>query len=72
MTPPVQAFPASELPQRIQGTVQGKQRKGGETDLRRCDLMELVQYDCRLGPREGGRSGQRVIRCEPIVRLFRR
>ena len=68
MAPPVEAFPASELPWRIHTTGQGKRRKGGNIDLRNCELLELVQYDCKVNEKEPNAS----IKCYPIVRLFRR
>ena len=69
MTPPIESFPATELPYRIQLTAQGKRRKGGTLDLANCELMELVQYSCHL---EGRERATAVIKCEPIVRVFRR
>ena len=68
MAPPTEAFPASELPYRVQITAQGKRRKGGDIDLRKCELLELVQYDCRVDQRQA----KAPVKCYPIVRLFRR
>ena len=68
MAPPAEEFPAAELPRRVQVTIEGKRRKGGDIDLRNCDLLEMVQYDCRVD--EERPSGP--VRCYPIVRLFRR
>ena len=68
MAPPTEAFPASQLPYRVQITAQGKRRKGEAVDLKKCELLELVQYSCRV---EDKRPGQ-PARCYPIVRLFRK
>lgn len=69
MAPPVEAFHASELSERVQITVQGRRRKKA-VDLGKCELLEMVQYSCYL---EGGKKGQPPnIKCEPIVRAFRR
>ena len=68
MAPPTEAFPASELPFRAQITTQGKRRKGGDIDLRRCELLEMVQYDCRVDEQQP----RAPVRCYPIVRLFRK
>ena len=68
MAPPTEVFPASELPYRVQVTVEGKRRKGGDIDLKKCDLLELVQYDCKVDERRPNDP----VRCYPIVRLFRR
>ena len=69
MAPPVESFPAWQLPVRVQYTPDGKRRKT-PVDLRDCELKEMVQYACELkGTRTNPRS--KVV-CEPIVRLFRR
>ena len=69
MAPPVEAFQASELPERVQITALGRRRKE-PVDLEKCELLEMVQYSCWL---EGGkRSQQADIKCEPIVRAFRK
>ena len=68
MAPPTEAFPASELPYRIQATVQGKRRKGGDIDLRKCDLQEMVQYNCKVDEQQPSAP----VKCYPIVRLFRK
>ena len=49
-------------------TAQGRLRKDPK-NLTRCKLMEVVQYSCHL---EGTRRDTAVVKCEPIVRLFRR
>ena len=68
MSPPVESFPATELPWRVQVTSQGKRRKK-PIELEKCALMELVQYKCDV---EGQGAETAVIKCVPIVRLFRR
>lgn len=67
MPPPIETFPASQLPHRIQMTANGKRRKGEEIKLGDCELMEMVQYSCWL---EGKK--QDIIKCKPIVKLFRK
>lgn len=71
MVPPIEGFPASQLRMRVQLTVKGKLRKGETVDLRQCELLEMVQYSCQL---ERGQSpgAMDVVRCMPIVKLFRR
>ena len=64
MGPPVESFPTSELAMRVNILPNGRRRKGGDIELSRCELLELVQYSCHL-------KGD-VIQCEPIVKLFRR
>lgn len=69
MAPPVEAFPAWQLPARVQYGPDGKRRKQA-VDLRECQLKEMVQYACELrGTKNNPRS--KVV-CEPIVRLFRK
>jgi hypothetical protein len=70
MSPPVEAFPAAELPIRILSTSSGRRRKQ-PVDLERCALQELVQYDCDVERRKGA-SGPGVVVCHELVRLFRR
>lgn len=69
MAPPVEAFPAFQLPDRVQITTKYRRRKK-PVDLLKCDLMEMVQYSCNV--EKDPRGGRGVIRCEPLVRLFRR
>jgi len=73
MTPPIESFPASELPPRVLGTVEGKRRKGWVQEkiggLGKCELLELVQYKCEV---EEPRTRESVVRCWPVERLFRR
>lgn len=69
MTAPVEAFPAWQLPVRVQFTPDGKRRKI-PVDLRQCKLKEMVQYACELQGTPGNPKSKVV--CEPIVRLFRR
>lgn len=67
MAPPVEAFHASEL--RVQVNVQGRRRKE-PFELEDCELLEMVQYSCYL--ESGGKGQQPDIKCDPIVRAFRR
>jgi Mitochondrial export protein Som1 len=73
MAPLVPVFHTPDLPSRIQiehRAFKEKRRKGGPLDLDKCDLMELVQYSCN--PPEAGIQAPGVVKCVPIVRLFRR
>ncbi|KAI9810213.1 MAG: hypothetical protein M1826_003689 [Phylliscum demangeonii] len=87
MTPPVESFPASALPQRVQLAANGRARKDQPPiDLKACDLLEIVQYDCQLvavaaaaagagagaATTEEDVNGRRRIVCAPVTRLFRR
>lgn len=67
MSPPVEKFPATELPARVQIYQKGYKDKRRKTpvDLEKCELMEMLQYRC--DPRPG-----RMIVCEEVVKLFRR
>ena len=69
MAPPMEAFPVSELEDRINVQTNGRRRKGGDIDLRKCELLELVQYECGLKERQNRQS---IIQCAPVVKLFRR
>lgn len=69
MAPVVEGFPAWELEARIPFATDGKRRKD-MTDLKDCQLKQMVQHRCELlGPREDRAS---KVGCEPILRLFRR
>lgn len=70
MAPPIEAFPISELHHRVSVLPNGKRRKVGDVDLKKCDLMELVQYSCHL--KGDPKSRNAVIQCEPVVKLFRK
>ena len=70
MAPPIEAFPISELEDRINVQPNGRRRKGEDIDLRKCELLELVQYECRLKGSEKDRRS--IIQCAPMVKLFRR
>lgn len=73
MAPLVPIFATEDLPSRVQIIHRGfkeKQRKGEPIDLHKCELMELVQYSCN--PPEEGILAPGVVKCKPIVRLFRR
>lgn len=72
MTPPCHNFHASQLPLQIQLGLDGKRRKtegGKPIDLRACELLSLVQYDCRV---ERPAHRESVVRCYPVQRWFRR
>jgi len=69
MTPPIESFPASELPDRVQVTMKGRRRKR-PVDMRNCELLEMLQYSCWIDGDER-KPGAKVI-CDPVVRLFRR
>ena len=72
MAPPIEAFPPSLLPYRLQTTVSGKLRKPrDQLDLSKCALNELVQYDCNVDEKRVGKVRDRLV-CNEIVRLFRR
>lgn len=73
MAPLSPAFATDDLPDRIQFVQKGfkeKRRKGGTVDLEKCALMELVQYSCN--PPTDGIQAPGVVKCKPIVRLFRK
>ena len=70
MAPPESSFPPSELQHHINKLPNGKRRKDEDIDLKKCDLVELVQYDCPLA--KDPKTGETVIRCSPVVKLFRR
>ncbi|GAM41098.1 hypothetical protein TCE0_041f13962 [Talaromyces pinophilus] len=73
MAPLVPIFATEDLPSRVQIIHRGfkeKRRKGEPIDLHKCELMELVQYSCN--PPEEGILAPGVVKCKPIVRLFRR
>jgi hypothetical protein len=69
MAPLVEAFDARDLVKHINKLPDGKTRKSPISDLKDCELKELIQYNCELdGPRNDPRS--KVV-CEPVLRLFR-
>jgi hypothetical protein len=73
MSPPVEVFSAAELPHRVQYNVFGRKRKGGNIDLEKCELLEMLQYSCEVsGGSHGHHSRDATIICQPIERLFRR
>jgi len=67
MAPPVESWPAHELPERVQVTKEGRRRKD-QIDLHKCELLEMVQYECLV---EDVRKNAQVV-CRPVERLFRR
>lgn len=69
MAPPVATFPASDLPLAAQSNLRGRKRKGFDGDLKACELLEMLQYNC--GVEEPGKRDS-VVRCWPVVKLFRR
>ena len=70
MSPLVETFLASELADRVQVLPNGKRRKGEAVDLKKCELLELVQYACHL--KGDASSPHAVIQCAPVAKLFRR
>lgn len=74
MAPPVESFPVSDLPRRVRETgLGGKSHKGqSKFDLKKCKLLEMVQYSCGLEAASAEDSENKVIRCWPVVKLFRR
>ncbi len=69
MPPFIETFPSTEAPLRAKFNEKGKKRKGFNGDLRACELLELLQYECRV---EEPKSRHSVTRCFPVERLFRR
>ncbi|KAH8687751.1 hypothetical protein BGZ60DRAFT_15485 [Tricladium varicosporioides] len=69
MAPPLEIFPAKDLPYRAQANVYGTKRKGFDGDLKKCELMEMLQYDCQV---EEPKRRDGVVRCWPVERWFRR
>ncbi|KAI5853216.1 hypothetical protein DFP73DRAFT_535590 [Morchella snyderi] len=61
---PITTFPASALTQHINTNVRTGRRRKQPIDLSKCELLEMVQWDCRV------ENGQNL--CWPIERLFRR
>lgn len=72
MTPPCPDFHPSHLPQQVQLTIDGRKRKtegGKDIDLRACELMGLLQYDCSV---EHPQRQVSHVKCYPVQRWFRR
>ncbi|CAJ2503053.1 Uu.00g104470.m01.CDS01 [Anthostomella pinea] len=69
MTPPCRVFPASQLESEIQVNDDGRRRKGGKIDLSACELLSMVQYECKIDHPEASGS---PVRCWPVQRWFRR
>jgi hypothetical protein len=69
MTPPIESWPVRELEARIRGNAKGEWRKSFDGDLKKCELLELLQYDCKV---DDPRRRDSLVRCWPIERLFRR
>jgi len=68
MAPPVESWSASELPDRVQVTADGRRRKD-RIELGKCALLQMVQYECFV--LEERKPGAPVV-CRPVERLFRR
>ncbi|KAI9755213.1 MAG: hypothetical protein M1815_005151 [Lichina confinis] len=75
MSPAVENFPVSQLTERVQLTTKRRRRKV-PIKLEECELLAMLQYDCRVEDgspfRENARSGGGRVLCEPVERLFRR
>lgn len=72
MTPPCHSFPASQLAVQIQVNLDGKRRKteGGQAiDLSGCELLDLVQYNCKV---DNPKQRESPVRCWPVQRWLRR
>jgi len=70
MAPPVEAFPPSQLEERVNYTEKGKWRKPA-VKLEECKLLVMMQYYCRVSA-QTRRDPHGVVICEPVERLFRR
>ncbi|TVY68933.1 hypothetical protein LSUE1_G004945 [Lachnellula suecica] len=69
MAPPVVMFPASELPVVAQTNLKGTKRKGFDGNLKTCELLEMLQYNCGV---EEPVTRNSVVRCWPVEKFFRR
>lgn len=69
MAPPVELFPASSLKYHSQANLAGKKRKDFDGDLKRCELFDMLQYDCKV---EEPRDRKAEVQCWPIERFFRK
>jgi hypothetical protein len=77
MSPPSEIFDAAELPDRVRFNEKGKFRKttlddgsgARGIDLRRCALLQMLQYHCTV---DEPRTRDSPTRCYPVPRLFRR
>ncbi|KAL2814169.1 hypothetical protein BJX63DRAFT_205215 [Aspergillus granulosus] len=74
MAPLVPFFSAEALPDHVNTVTKNfqevKRRKGGQIELEKCKLLEMVQYSCN--PPQDGIPQPGVVVCKPVVRLFRR
>ena len=59
----------AELEFRSQVSLKGSKRKGFDGDLKGCELLEMLQYNCEV---EKPITKESVTRCWPIERMFRR
>lgn len=69
MAPPYTLFPTDELPDHIQ-TIQKngkKRRRKDPIDLKQCELMQMMQYDC-----QARKTPKPHVVCYEYLRLFRR
>jgi len=69
MTPPVEVWSAEELEVRALVGVNGMKRKDFDGKLKNCELLELLQYNCRV---DEPKRKDSEVRCWPVERLFRR
>lgn len=72
MTPPCPNFHPSQLQQQVQFNIDGRKRKtesGKDIDLKACELMSLLQYDCSV---EHPQRQDSSVKCYPVQRWFRR
>lgn len=69
MAPPLEVFPAKELPYYSQTNLKGTKRKGFDGDLKKCELKEMLQYECWVDEPVKTNS---VVKCREVLRLFRK
>ncbi|RDL39084.1 Uncharacterized protein BP5553_03424 [Venustampulla echinocandica] len=70
MAPPVELFHANpSLPYQAQVSLKGNKRKDFDGDLKKCELLEMLQYDCEVDQPDKRNS---PVRCWPLERFFRR
>jgi len=73
MTPPIPSFHPSRLPQESRYNAKNEFRKGFDGKLEKCELLEMLQYECdvKRGMDGSVTRDSRVV-CWPVERLFRR
>ena len=69
MPPPVESWPAAELPIRVFSNTKGDFRKGFKGNLKACEKLGMLQYRCEVDD-PGSRNS--TVRCWPVERFFRR